>query len=80
MIYTLLRLPEVLSRTGKSRSALYRDMEDALFPHPVSIGTNAVAWPEHEIQAMNAARIAGKSEGEIRGIVADLQSQRVTAA
>lgn len=80
MTYTLMRLAEVLAHTGKSRSALYRDMDDGLFPNPVSIGANAVAWPEHEVNAINAARISGKSEAEIRALVASLQAERATAA
>lgn len=32
---------------------------------PISQGLQAVAYPEHEIQAIIAARIAGKSDDEI---------------
>jgi len=37
-----------------------------LIPPPVSIGPRASGLPEHEIDVINAARIAGKSEEEIR--------------
>ncbi len=51
----LLRLPEVLSRTGLSRSTLYADQQ---FPKSVKVGQRAVAWPEDEIEAWINARIA----------------------
>lgn len=51
----LLRLPEVLSRTGLSRSRLYADSS---FPKAVKIGDRAVAWVEQEVQAWVDARIA----------------------
>ena len=46
--YYLLRLPEVLRRRGRSRSAHYLDIEAGLFPHPVSIGRGSIAWPDYE--------------------------------
>lgn len=42
----LLRLPAVIERTGKSRSAIYAD---PTFPRPVKIGQRSVAWPSAEI-------------------------------
>lgn len=44
----LLRLPEVLNRTGLSRSTLYADPN---FPKSVKVGDRAVAWAEDEINA-----------------------------
>ncbi len=45
----LLRLPEVISRTGRSRSRIYADVRTGGFPKPVNIGPRAVAWLETEI-------------------------------
>lgn len=51
----LLRLPEVRSRTGLSRSAIYDKLDpkspryDASFPKQRRLGTSAVAWVETEI-------------------------------
>lgn len=55
----LLRLPEVRSRTGFSRSEIYRRIaaQPPTFPLPVKLG-RASAWPEHEINAWCEARIA----------------------
>lgn len=54
----LIRLPVVLARTGKSRSALYREVAAGTFPRGVRIGDNAVAWVEAEVADWIAARIA----------------------
>jgi prophage regulatory protein len=58
----LLRLPEILNRTGLSRTALYAAVAAGTFPRPVKIGPNskarAVAWPAHEIDDWISSRIA----------------------
>ena len=51
----LLRLPDVLSLTGLSRSRLYADPS---FPKSVKIGERAVAWVEDEVRDWIDARIA----------------------
>ena len=75
----LLRLPVVLNMTGLARSTLYLRISQGLMPPPVKLGERCVAWPEHEVTAVNAALVAGKSEDEIRQIVTWLQEQRTSA-
>lgn len=75
----LLRLPAVLRERGRSRSAHYLDVQNGLFTTQISIGPRAVAWPAHEVATLNAARIAGKSEVEIRELVAKLEAARKSA-
>ena len=77
---TLLRLPEVEKQTGIKRSTLYLRQLAGLFPRPVAIGPRAVAWPQHEIDAINKARIAGQTDDEIRALVARLIAARKGAA
>lgn len=77
---TLLRLRDVLSFCGLSRSSLYVRMEQGLWPKSVNLGGKAVAWPANEISAVNAARIAGKSNDEVRQLVFELEAARKTAA
>lgn len=72
----ILRLPEVLKQRGRSRSAHYLDIQQGLFTPPVQIGLRAVGWPACELEQLNAARIAGKSEDDIRALVADLVTAR----
>ncbi|MBL8645465.1 MAG: AlpA family phage regulatory protein [Rhodospirillaceae bacterium] len=80
MVTTILRLPDVLRATGRSRSAQYLDIRQGLFTEPVQIGARAVGWPAEEVAALNAARIAGKSDAEIRELVTRLEAARKTAA
>ena len=76
MTHTILRLPAVKAATGLSRSTLYLRIAHGVFPHPVSLGGRSVGWPAHEVAALNAARIAGKPDGEIRALVAELETAR----
>ena len=52
----LIRLREVVARTGLSRSTIYRKMRDGSFPEAVKAGDRAVRWRESEIEAWLAAR------------------------
>ena len=52
----LLRLPEVIDRTGRSRSGLYRDLSEGKFPAPVKIGERSVAWREADVLAWQESR------------------------
>lgn len=74
--FSFLRIPVVLKRRGVSRSAHYADIKAGLFPKPVSIGLRAVAHPDYEVDALNAATIAGKSPNDIRALVANLVAAR----
>jgi prophage regulatory protein len=76
MFDKVLRLPEVLSARGRSRSAHFLDIKKGLFTHPVKIGLRATGWPQSEVAAINAARIAAKSDDEIRVLVAQLEASR----
>lgn len=78
MTNTILRLPVVLKERGRSRSAHYQDIQQGLFTHPVQIGLRAVGWPSCEIETINAARIAGKTDNEIRALVVKLEAARKT--
>ena len=46
----------------------------------MSLGANSVGWPEHEINAIIAARVAGKSDDEIKVLVSELEAARKLAA
>ena len=80
MAYLILRLPEVMARTGLSRSTIYVRISKGLWPKPISLGERAVGWPDHEVEAVNAARVAGKSNEEVEVIVRNLEANRVNAA
>lgn len=79
MLQTILRLPSVKTESGYSRSTIYLRITQGLWPKPVSLGARAVGWPAHEVGALNAARIAGKSDDDIRALVAKLETARKVA-
>tara|TARA_R100001377_G_scaffold80670_1_gene59718 strand:- start:415 stop:657 length:243 start_codon:yes stop_codon:yes gene_type:complete len=79
MVMIILRLPEVKKRSALSRSSIYLRISQKSFPRPISLGGRAVGWPEMEIETLNAARIAGKSDEEICALVADLEAARKSA-
>ena len=72
----LYRRPIVEQVTGYSRTGIYRRVKAGTFTKPVKIGANSVAWPENEIIALNKAIIAGKSDDEIKVLVAELHAAR----
>jgi prophage regulatory protein len=80
MTHTILRLPAIKASTGLSRSTIYLRIAQGVFPKPVSLGGRAVGWPASEVAALNAARISGKSDSEIRDLVVKLEAARKTAA
>lgn len=69
----LIRLPEVIRESGLSRSSIYNYIDEGLFPKPIKIGERAVAWISSEVAAINEARIAAKSDEELRSLVAQLR-------
>jgi prophage regulatory protein len=74
---TMLRLAETLRLTGGKRSLLYRMAADGLFTSPVKlVGARASGWPDYEVKAIVAARIAGADVAEIRSLVVKLHSNR----
>ena len=49
--YKILRLPEVKSQTGLSRSSIYQRIAECSFPKQFSLGGGrAVGWLEEDIQ------------------------------
>ena len=75
-MHTILRLPAVKAAIGLARSTLYLRVEKGTFPKPVNLGARAVGWPAREVYAINAARIAGKSDREIRSLVDSIHDAR----
>jgi prophage regulatory protein len=74
---TLLRLQMVLAHTGESRSTHYLRIQQGLFTKPVPLGGgHAVAWPADEVAAIINARIAAKSDAQIKDLVKALESAR----
>lgn len=74
---SLLRMPAVKAETGhRSHASIYNAIRAGLFTNPVPIGQRAVGWPDDEVKAINAARIAGASDEQIRDLVKALHAKR----
>ena len=72
----ILRLPAIKASTGLSRSTIYLRIADGVFTRPVSLGGRAVGWPAREVEMLNAARIAGRTDEQMRDLVAALEASR----
>ena len=79
MMHTILRIPAVKSESGLSRSTIYLRIAQGLWTKPVNLGARAVGWPSDEVAAINAARIAGKTDEELRALVEKLEMARKAA-
>ena len=77
----LRRSPEARAIFGNLPASTWHEWVcKGLMVPPISMGARSVAYPDHELQAVAAGRIAGKSEEEIRQIVKDLVATRATVA
>jgi len=76
----LLRLPEVLSRAGVSRSYVYDGVKGGRFPKPVKVTERTSAWVESEIQEWIDKRIAERDSGPDAEQRCDKESETERAA
>jgi prophage regulatory protein len=79
MTQTIHRLPAVKAQSGYSRSTIYLRINQGLWPKQISLGPRAIGWPANEVAALNAARISGKTDAEIRELVLKLEAARKAA-
>jgi|GEM_PF-287503 len=61
---TIIRLAEVLRRTGFSRSTLYGLIAKGDFPHQMSLGARSVGWIEQEVAGWIARRASMRPASE----------------
>jgi prophage regulatory protein len=79
MVY-LMRLPRVREVFGgMSKPTVYEHVNAGLMPLPVKTGPRGSAWPSDEIELVVAARIAGKSNDDVRALVVQLHDRRKQA-
>lgn len=57
----LMRLPEVIQTVGRSRTSIYYDVKEGLFPEPLKIGRRAIAWKESDIRNWIESRSGGEA-------------------
>ena len=71
------RLREVKAEMGwRSDASPYNAIRDGMLTTGVAIGQRSKGWPDYEVKAIAAARIAGKSDPEIRELVKVLHAKR----
>ena len=76
--HRFVRLAEVSSITGLSRSRIYALEKEGRFPSHVELGAKTTAWVEAELRAWVAERIAGRGKGDPQRekLAADLNAKR----
>jgi len=57
----LIRLKEVMARTGLSKATIYAMCKKFQFPLSVKLGPRATAWPLSEVEAWCADKIAARN-------------------
>ncbi len=62
MSMKLIRIKDVMDRTGLARSTIYKYISEGKFPKPIKLGTRAVAWVETEIDGWIQASIEERNE------------------
>lgn len=73
----ILRMPAIKAKTGhKSHASIYNAITGGTFTKPVAIGQRAVGWPDFEVEAVLAARIAGQNDEQIKELVQRLHADR----
>ena len=71
------RIETCKAATGyRSTASIYNLIKLGLWTKSVSIGVRSVGWPSDEIVAINAARIAGLTDDQIRDLVQRLHTKR----
>jgi len=75
-VVRLLRREKAREITGDSNAVFYDKQNKGLLPRPIKIGLRSVAWPEHELVRVANARIAGRSDEEIKKLVASIMAER----
>ena len=53
----IIRLNEVINRTGLGKTSLYKFIKAKTFPHPIALGERAVGWVEAEVDQWITARV-----------------------
>lgn len=60
----LIKIHQVIARTGKSRSQIYAQVRQGTFPAPIKLSERSSAWVAAEVDEWIAARIAASRKQE----------------
>jgi prophage regulatory protein len=70
----IIRLKTVLSRTGLSRSTIYRKITEGTFPSQLSISIHGAGWRESDINRWIADQVSWRPNGQSDGAIADSEN------
>lgn len=71
-----LPMKEICRAMGRSYSSIDNDVIAKRLPPPIKLGGKLKSWPKHEVDVLIAARMAGKSNEEIKELVISLITAR----
>jgi|GEM_PF-786688 len=72
----LLRPAEAHKTLALGRTAVIEAINAGLLPPTIPLGARAVGYLRHELEVIIAARAAGRTEADIKELVAQLVSSR----
>ena len=72
----LRKLPAVEEQFQSAKTTIYKQVKNGTLPPPIHLGEKSSAWIAAELDAVLAARIAGRSDAEIRALVIALVAAR----
>lgn len=70
----VLRIPEVVARTGLSRSSIYSKMADGSFPRSFALSPRAIGFLEADISSWIEARVAESRRPHRAAAAAELRA------
>jgi len=73
---TIIRLSDVMIRTGLPKSSVYEKIKNKELPPPIAIGLRRVGWPSFEIDEINRTLISGADTQSIKDLVNQLTDAR----
>jgi prophage regulatory protein len=59
----ILRLKDVIEKTGLARSTIYKYVDLNTFPKPISLGGRSVGWIDSEVHAWVAEKVENRDIG-----------------
>lgn len=72
----MVRLPELIKKTGLKRATIYKKIKQGLFPAPVKIGPKTSVWVEAEVDRVLHSYISGADEVQIKQVVSEILRSR----
>ena len=72
----LMKTPDVCAATGMKRPTLYEHMAKGTFIRPVKLAPKLAVWPKDEVAQINAARVRGATDDQIRALVIEMTEAR----